>query len=77
MAANMREPKPADPLYWRLHDTLSVRCLRCSNKASGTVHAWVVWHRLSDKIRLRDMQLRMVCLRCNEYAPEMSIEERR
>lgn len=77
MAANMRGPKPVDPLYWRVHDTLSVRCLRCSNRASATVRAWIVWHRLDDRLRLSDMQLRMRCLRCGDYDPEMAIEERR
>nr|WP_314075210.1 hypothetical protein [uncultured Roseococcus sp.] len=77
MAANMRGPKPVDPLYYRWADTLEVRCQRCGNSARATVQAWAMWHQLNDRLRFTEMQERMVCLRCGTYAPRMEIHERR
>ncbi len=75
MAANMRSPKPADPLSWRLEHVLTVRCLGCRNAASGTVRAWVVWNRLDDRITFWDMQRRMVCLRCRRRETAIDLHE--
>lgn len=75
MAANMRGPKPADPLYWRLNSFLAVSCIGCRNWAGARVQSWIVWHRLDDRITFHDMQRRMVCLRCRTYGPKMDLKE--
>lgn len=75
MAANMRGPKPADPLYWHVNSVLRVRCMHCRNWAGASVRAWIVWHRLNDRMSFWDMQRRMVCTRCKTYGPKMDLDE--
>lgn len=75
MAANMRGPKPVDPLYWRINDRLSVRCMRCRNWVSAPVRTWIVWNRLDDRITFMDMQRRLTCLRCGEREAKIDLQE--
>lgn len=74
MAANMRGPKPVDPLWYRADCTLEVRC-GCGNRAKASIRAWIVWNRLNDNMTLYEMQARLRCLNCGRRSPRIEIDD--
>ncbi len=74
MAANMRDPKPADPLHYRWSDYLLVGC-PCGLSAGMRVSAWAAWFNLPDTMTLGDFTRTLRCPECQGENLSVRIEE--
>jgi hypothetical protein len=65
-AANMGQPCPADPIWYREYWILTVRCRAegCSQHATKPVWEWAALHGVDSRIRLGRLIERMRCIRC-------------
>jgi hypothetical protein len=65
-------PKPVDPIWYRQHETLHVRC-RCGHQASGTIGRIALKAGMGGQERLWRLVERLRCSRCGARDPAVRI----
>jgi DNA-directed RNA polymerase subunit RPC12/RpoP len=72
-AANMGQPCPADPLWYRLDHTLHIRCRNCRHKAGEKVEDFALRHSLDTRLKFHEIEARLRCTGCGKKWAEIDV----
>ena len=70
VAANMRDPKPVDPLWYRPHLSLRVRC-GCGRCVWVRPRDAAMRAGYSDELKIHEVLSRLACRECGRRQPEV------
>jgi hypothetical protein len=65
-------PKPVDPIWYRQHEVLQVRC-RCGHQASGVIGLIALRAGMGGHERLWVLVRRLRCSRCDARDPVVEV----
>lgn len=74
MAANYGRTKACDPIWYRSERRLHLSC-PCGHRMVIHIGPFAREHRISDKLTLGDLQLRLKCSQCGRKTPNVSVPE--